>query len=191
MLCKGERDLSKLGGPANERFGFVFKTLVTDAGQRRVGRFTCAECGSILDVAYVGHKPPLFFVQKARREGWAAHEQKRNQCYCPQCLEPKGELKVTTVTPIRQPTTDERLKIRGALDSHFDDSKGEYLDGYSDEKIAAHLNVPRIMVSSIREAAYGPIRNNPQISALREQVKKLQTALDEVKARLEEVAKAA
>jgi hypothetical protein len=65
------------------------------------------------------------------------------------------------------PTPEIRLKIRGALDEHFDDAQGMYLGGQSDQKLADVLNIPRIWIESIREAAYGPIRVTPELVELR------------------------
>lgn len=68
--------------------------------------------------------------------------------------------------PLRDPTHEERLKIRGLLDSYFDDKLGSYLSGYSDQKIGNELNVPWAIVTKIREAAYGPIRVDPEVERL-------------------------
>lgn len=67
----------------------------------------------------------------------------------------------------REPTAQERAKIRTALETHFDDATGCYLDGYSDQRIGTDLNLPWAMVTKIREAAYGPIRVDPEIAGLR------------------------
>lgn len=61
----------------------------------------------------------------------------------------------------------QRVKIRGFLDRHFDDSIGCYLDGMSDQRIAETLDVPRILVEQMREAAYGPIRISPEVMEMR------------------------
>lgn len=93
--------------------------------------------------------------------------------------EPKAELKAAArplpAAPdapappavLRQPTQQERMKIRNALDGHFDDSAGCYLQGFSDQSIGEKLNVPWAMVAAIREAAYGPIKIDPELSGIR------------------------
>ena len=73
-------------------------------------------------------------------------------------------------TPVRDPTHEERLKIRGLLDTYFDDKLGSYLSGYSDQKIGNELNVPWAIVTKIREAAYGPIRVDPEVEKLNAEV---------------------
>lgn len=67
----------------------------------------------------------------------------------------------------RDPTQQERIKIRQLLDHRFDDEAGCWLDGYSDQKAGEELDLPWSMVTRIREAAYGPIRVDPEVAALR------------------------
>lgn len=179
-------------------FSFLLRTIVSDSGRRSVGRFTCCECEDILDIPYVGQKPPIFFVQKAAQRGWSAHESRRSKVYCPKCaktqptVSEKQEQDMTTppvslVKP-RQPTADERLKIRGLLDKHFDDSNGEFLDGMDDDKIAEKADLPRVWVTTIREAAYGPIRVNPQIAELRKRLADVDAEVASIRAKLDLIA---
>jgi len=62
------------------------------------------------------------------------------------------------------------------LDKHFDDKAGHYLDGKSDQTIADELKVPRIFIERIREAAYGPIRVDPEVQKLMDDVDRLMKA---------------
>jgi len=89
----------------------------------------------------------------------------------------------TAVTP-RTLTDSERLKIRTLLDSHFDDAKGRYLDGYSDQRIAAEVNVPRIHVETIREAGWGPIRLDPEVAAIAEELRKAREEVEALSQRI-------
>ena len=66
----------------------------------------------------------------------------------------------------REATPQERVKIRAMLDKHFDDSAGQWLDGYSDQRAGEEIGVPWALLTRIREAAYGPIRVDPEIAAL-------------------------
>lgn len=74
---------------------------------------------------------------------------------------------VGAVSPLAQA---DRQRIKTALDKHFDDGAGQYLDGKSDQIIADSLGVPRIHVERIREAAYGPIRVTPQMLSLKAEI---------------------
>ncbi len=63
-------------------------------------------------------------------------------------------------------TISEREKIRDLLETHFDAVKGMYGAGWSDQKIAEAVNVPRASVSQIRDVSYGPILVTPEMEAL-------------------------
>lgn len=86
---------------------------------------------------------------------------------------------MTQQATLRDPTHEERFKIRRALETHFDDAQGAYLDGWSDQRIGKELNLPWAMVSKIREAAFGPIRVDPELVALRAEAAKLAAQLVE------------
>jgi len=68
---------------------------------------------------------------------------------------------------LREATPQERVKIRAVLDKSFDDAAGCWLDGYSDQKAGEEIGVPWAIVTRIREAAYGPIRVDPEVAGLR------------------------
>lgn len=90
-----------------------------------------------------------------------------------------------------QPDNEQRLKIRFALDQHFDDKIGEYLGNESDESIAASLDVPLEWVTTIRDVGYGPLRQTPEerrrkleLAAIRATITDLQQQLDAALERL-------
>lgn len=69
------------------------------------------------------------------------------------------------------PTPEQKKAIRDALDGCYDERLGLYLDGQSDQLIAARLKLPMIMVRTLREAAYGPLKPSPDLEELRVQVR--------------------
>ena len=86
---------------------------------------------------------------------------------------------VTAETPPRTSLTPaERTKVRALLDGHFDDSRGAYLDGYSDKRIGEEVGVPWKLVEAVREAAYGPLRADPEADTLLADLKALRGAID-------------
>lgn len=74
---------------------------------------------------------------------------------------PPGELPLP-----RMLTPKERSAVRDLLDTHFDDEAGRYRNGYTDQGIGDELNIPYALVSGMREAAYGPIKSDPEIEAM-------------------------
>lgn len=56
----------------------------------------------------------------------------------------------------RQPTREDKRKIRDALDACYLTDKGLYAGGETDASLAKRLDMPRAWVSAEREDAYGP-----------------------------------
>lgn len=77
----------------------------------------------------------------------------------------------------RDPTPNEKAKVRLLLDHHFDDAAGRYLDGYSDQRIGEETEIPWASVKLLREAAYGPLREDPVILEIRGELKSLRSAM--------------
>lgn len=73
---------------------------------------------------------------------------------------------------VKSLTPEQRTRIRTALDSHFDDSKGCYLDGKSDQRIGDELGIPWAAVSAVRELAYGPILTDPTLDEVEQALAK-------------------
>ncbi|MBR2819817.1 MAG: hypothetical protein IKE60_34425 [Reyranella sp.] len=78
--------------------------------------------------------------------------------------------------PVVQPiklelTVEERGKVRDTLALNFDDKLGQYLDGWSDARVAKDCgDLPVGLVKALREVAFGPIKSVPAIDALRAEV---------------------
>lgn len=77
----------------------------------------------------------------------------------------------------RRLTAHEKARVRSALDSHFDDQLGRYIDGYSDERVGKELDLPWALVTELREFAYGPLKDDPAIAAVKAEVEALRGEL--------------
>ena len=159
--------------------------IISKVGDHRqvYARATCAAdgCRESLDITKRDHVPPEAVAKKFRQLGWSFDNDKPGRVRCPKCLaksKPQKDEPVTaikpptaTVTPItampRTLTADEKAKVRLLLDGQFDDQKGMYLEGYSDQRIGSETGVPWACVRDLREIAYGPIKMNPEIETLR------------------------
>jgi len=91
-------------------------------------------------------------------------------------------------------TANEKARVRRLLDSHFDDQLGRYIDNYDDERVSKETNIPRAFVSEYRELAYGPLKADPAVEAvkaeavaLRQEFTELSRALDAIRARVASV----
>ena len=88
-----------------------------------------------------------------------------------------------TVVPIKEAlapralTPDEKTKARGKLEGCFDEQRGVYLDGMSDQKIGEQLGLPWASVRDYREVAFGPLKGNEETAALKADIDKLSADL--------------
>ncbi|MBF0326904.1 MAG: hypothetical protein HQL42_17785 [Alphaproteobacteria bacterium] len=182
-------------------------------GPRTIARLWCAQCGDTLDITLNSAHHADGVERMARTKGWECDKNRPRRTLCPDCkarprVAPKPELSKspvplrpvvtkpvfpivmeTPMTSVRPATPDERMRIRHKLDEVFDDSKGMYLDGYSDQRVADGLNLPRKMIEQIREAAYGPIRTDPEIEQLRTDIASLVSQASTLANRLADVEK--
>jgi hypothetical protein len=83
---------------------------------------------------------------------------------------PASPPKPTPTSVLASASPDQRRKVRLALEEHFDDKSGTYLGGMNDQRIADAVGIPRAIVEGLREAAFGPIRENPAITKLRDEL---------------------
>ncbi|WP_266032385.1 hypothetical protein [Brucella intermedia] len=68
-------------------------------------------------------------------------------------------------------------QVYSLLESVFDEAQGRYEKGWSDERIGKQLEVAPNAVEKIRREAYGEIREDPKIVALREDLESLKKDL--------------
>ncbi len=140
-------------------------------------KIVCAKCQKPATKRMAkANLPPEVIGKFLRREGWELDPLKRSSVRCPECQKIKaiGEKpnkekpmpdNVTAIAQ-RELTADERQRVRTLLDSQFDDSKGVYLEGYSDQRVGEEAKVPWSSVRRMREAAYGPLKAVPELDAL-------------------------
>lgn len=157
---------------------------------RFVHRLVCACCGAHTEYSlHTKPKSELVIPPSAKMAGWNS---KAGRVECPRCSEKgpghepapwQSQLATIHILPnakgtpmadkpvtLREPTQQERIKVRQVLDQHFDDEAGCWLNGYSDQKAGEEIGVPWAMVTRIREAAYGPIRIDPETAALKMEI---------------------
>lgn len=155
------------------------QTTERQAGQfRTVSRLNCRKCGvseSIGVKAAGGNLPDEVVAKKFTQKGWTvgANEQ---WDYCPGCTNKMKEKKpvmlkvVNQVKPApsqeppREMSRDDRRIIISKLDAVYLDSKRGYDSGWSDQKVASDLGVPRRWVEIIRAENFGDVGTNDEMS---------------------------
>lgn len=149
-----------------------------DTGRGTAARFTCVECGARHEQIVRGDQRinPEAIAGRAAAAGWTVDATRKTNVWCPACAGPRRKPTQPKAPPMSAPrdlTNDQRAVIRTALDTHFDDATGGYLDGYSDERIAEEAKCARLHVETIRKAGWGDIRVTPEATAARAAVSAL------------------
>lgn len=149
--------------------GFVCETR---AGRR--AWFVDCSCGASFATSLTSPYAPAKLAEGARKKGWSVSEGKTP--LCPNCL--KGN---------RMTGPDPKLarRIYALLDDHFDEAKKLYRPGWSDEKIAKELDVSQEIVVAIRTAAYGELAEDPQVTALRDDIELLRMEFSDSLAKMQ------
>jgi hypothetical protein len=149
-------------------------------------RLTCGECGTEAELGRqnFGEEKALQLVpKKFAQKGWYVGARERDD-RCPACLErvkasraarPALHLvpstpetpapveapmsatpKPVVAEPPREMRRDDRRVIFAKLEEIYLDETRGYSAGWSDQRVAADLGVPRAWVSQIREENFGP-----------------------------------
>lgn len=198
---------------------FDIKTIGFDRGRaKQVARIVCDQCGAHEDYTITGNYNPWSVRKQFEQKGWSITGRNVAHAKCPACVskpKPKPEeVKMQTTAP-NQPminiplgkgrslelpakppasfadlTSDHKTRLRLILDGNFDDKAGRYLSNYSDEKVSAETNIPRAIVAQYRETAYGPIKSDPEIAALRESLVTIETKFQAVQSARQDLQRA-
>lgn len=155
----------------------------------------CSKCETVEELRQgqnTDTTDPNLLSKRMKSKGWEFHPYNKRACVCPVCQKENSEMPKPTLVANSDPqvvlaqqtprtiTGEERYKVRHLLDQHFDDKMGAYIDGYSDQRIGTELEIPWKLVFDIREAAYGPIREDPRIAAVRQDMARLERQMSEL-----------
>src|SRR5688572_1000881 len=142
-----------------EHFGIFL--LRTTAGKRHWVAH-CSECGKEHTCSLPMKYPTEAVIKKFASIGFSIHHGRAPaHTECLRHIKQEAKLAQATIGP------DPKIarKIYALLDEHFNDVRGIYTTGKSDEWIARELDVSVPIVIAIREAAYGPLRVDPAVEA--------------------------
>lgn len=149
----------------------------------------CSKCEKVETIKAGKNSGSLnvsFVTKKFLQQGWVLGRTSKNDV-CPACAHPSKKIAcqstetvMSNVTPITakadappQMTKEDRRIIFAKIDENYIDETSGYSGGWSDEKIAKDLNVPRAWVAEIREHNFGPEVGE----SVAEDIEKLKTAI--------------
>jgi hypothetical protein len=189
-----------MANPRKRQTGYTIVSVRRGNGLVSIAQFRCIACGETTDVTLGGSAAnPQVIANIAKLRGWQTDAYRVNRIYCPACLgepvpdeNPIQEVLMSDSPKrpeLREPTPDERVRIRELLDRYFDDELGAYANDYSDERIGLEAgDVPWAIVTRIREAGWGPIRQTPQIVEVRRDLDMLRKEYEKMEAETRDLA---
>lgn len=128
--------------------------------------------------------PASPLIAAFRRIGWTNVRPDRGVCPACSAPKPKPALEKPAMIAVeapRQPTPDDKRRIREELFATYNEDKGCYSKSHSDRSVASGLNVPFAWVSQMRDAlGFGPDQNeaksafDAEVGAIRQQLKAFQ-----------------
>lgn len=172
----------------NERYGTSYRVAAQVA---------CRDCGATSNIGIKsdgGLLPPNAIQKKFEQKGWVIGSNPKWDL-CPECgrKEKAKNLKVvhnvekTISEQPREMSRDDRRVIFAKLDEVYLDEKRGYERGWSDQKVATDLGVPRKWVEIIRAENFGAVGVSEDMA---EFLSEAETLCKEARKALEEARKA-
>ena len=151
-----------------------------DSGRRPFARITCSTCGAHAELNAMAHGgsmlPDSVIRKKFQERGWEISS-RDNRDRCSECVKgdrasktqrnPDMENKVVAITPANQQARspgfdDNRIIYEKLTDVYVNDKVG-YSNGWSDQKVATDLGVPRKWVEDIRAQFFGKLGSDSEV----------------------------
>ena len=131
-----------------------------------------------------GPGPTEHFKDEGPAEAWEEAQRILDQPDPPPSMPPQQEPPVMTISSPSPAETQVSPRIarllHELLGEFFDENAGAYRHGYSDERIAAEVGCHIGVVQRTRGEGYGDLIEDTRISALREDLSRLERALEKI-----------
>lgn len=162
----------------------------------------CGACGArdaVVNPKEGGHLPPEAAIKKFKQRGWRVGSSMAVD-RCPSCaaavrtgkvlnenepdeepsMAPKTEVTAAIVPSV---SVDVKRRINAKLMEVWTGGEAGYARGWTDQKVAEALGVPRAAVAGIRTEFYGDAQDNPDIREFLERADVLFSTAAEIEAR--------
>jgi len=146
----------------------------------------CSGCGGEDTIHMDPNCKPDLIVQKFERMGWKVDERNPTRNLCPICSNPKAKPPKEDVMAElpKGPSHEQRKRIAAHLRGIFDEARGCYFDGHTDQTVGQELQMPWAWVRECREVLGFDIKIDPEIEALRSEFATLADMLVAAEAKL-------
>ncbi len=176
---------------------------------------SCRVCDQQLFLPFAGRTPPHEVItKKALEKGWERHGRSKWNCplHTKQAISAARRAAATDknlkpteacmtnaraaladeqpqkVVPLRELTPQETRRAVVQLEEVFDDAAGKYAAGWSDQRVAEELDIPRANLTALRDQMFGPLQVNPELERAIELLAGLETETADAKAAIDAMA---
>lgn len=142
-------------------------------------RILCSKCGVQDKVSAQRANLPIEAIAKIfSGRGWSVSARNAAHHVCPKCQEKRTKVAPMTssekpiaveLAPPREMSREDRRIVFAKLNDVYLDERAGYSNGWSDQRVADDLSIPRAWVKSIREENFGPDGASEEIRAMLEQ----------------------
>lgn len=189
------------------------RTAIVGSGPKRGIVAKCCNCGAAETLGGNAIGLPLdVAVKRFEQKGWDMSGGKRERDTCPKCVEERDRagkpIVLGTVHPAPQrvvepaalvpqmPTPvvadppepmarDDRRIIFAKLNDVYVDERVGYSNGWSDQRVAEDLNVPRGWVKGVREENFGPEATSEELRSHIDEARRLLADATDAVAKME------
>lgn len=74
------------------------------------------------------------------------------------------------IASLRDLTKEQRQLLRDEIETHFNEDAGRWSEGHSDHNASETLGIPRAVVIEFRESFYGPLKEDADVTWLRQEI---------------------
>lgn len=195
--------------------GYQWVGKVYDVDLTGLGCIVCGvkDCAAFTTAKVLPDCAPEVLERKFRQAGWVIGSRRaKNRCpeHATKIRRLKQEMKMgmrmsdvitnlkgnsseteaNNLNKVREATAVEQRRIFVRLAEVFDEEKGQYIGKHNDELIAKELNLPRALVTKLREESGWHIKGDPAVMALKQEVQELRQLLEDFDRRILELEKA-
>jgi len=138
-------------------------------GATLTAHLQCSVCPKKGDLKVRSLMPPEPIDQKFAQAGW-----KLDPHRCPDCIDRIAQEKImTTAAKITVPA-NAFGKAFALLGTHFNAERGQFEQGWSDQKIAAETGLAPAAVAEFRKGSFGELKEAPEVASLRADIASLE-----------------
>jgi|GEM_PF-1151040 len=153
---------------------------------RNMSEIRCSRCSAVGSIMMKMVLPEQVIAKKFAQKGWLLDPD-----ICPDCqitTTTTTENDMTTNTKEAVPSTAAiraQARMMRLISEHFDEDAGEYLNGYSDQKISDEVGIALASVQNFRREGFGELKTPDELSSLRDDVVLFEMQVEEMRKSLD------